>query len=129
MILIYDRATAMLALALDLQPHVRAALEAELALLTSGEHDLTDWTDILIIESGDAEEAIALEAGFSPFVSSLSGARHGEPEFEPGFDLLTFRGGVYRLVFYEGSDRNYYLSERQKIGDYLPLENVAPPGV
>ena len=53
MIVIYDRATAAIALARDLDPPTRAALEAELALLTSGEHDLTEWTDIVVVEPGD----------------------------------------------------------------------------
>lgn len=102
-ILIHDRASAALALARDLDPPVRAALAAELALLTAGEHDLTDHTDILVVEPGDGEAEIARETGFSPLADPLSGARWGEPGFEPGWDLLTLRGGVYRLVFTFGS--------------------------
>lgn len=103
MILIHDRASAARALAADLDPPIRAALEAELALLTAGEHDLTDWTDILLVQPGDTEAAVAREAGFSPFVDPLSGLRHGEPGFEPGWDHLSARGGVHRLVFTFGS--------------------------
>lgn len=98
-ILIHDRATAARALALDLDPPLRAALEAELALLTSGDHDLTDWTDILIVQPGDTEATIAREAGFSPLVEPVDGARFDQPGFEPGWDLLTLRGGVFRIVF------------------------------
>lgn len=103
MILIHDRASAARALDRDLDCHVRVAVEAELALLTSGEHDLTDWTDILVVEPGDTDANIRREAGFSPFVDPLSGARFDELGFEPGWDLLTLGGGVYRIVFTFGS--------------------------
>lgn len=103
MILIHNAATAASVLAKPLYPPMRAALVAELALLTSGEHDLTDWTDILLIEPGDTELTIAREAGFSPLDDPLSDARFDHPHFEPGWDVLTLRGGVFRLVFTFGS--------------------------
>lgn len=101
--IIHDRPSAARALASTLDPPMRAALEAELALLTSGEHDLTDWTDIIVVQRGDTEEAIQREAGFSPFVDPLLGRRFDEPGFEPGWDHLSLRGGVFRLVFTFGS--------------------------
>ena len=103
MIVIYDRATAAIALARDLDPPTRAALEAELALLTSGEHDLTEWTDIVVVEPGDTEEAVAREAGFSLLADPLSGLRLGLPGAKPGWDHLSLRGGVFRFVFTFGS--------------------------
>ncbi len=103
MIAIYDRDSAALALARELEPRLRAALEAELALLTSEEHDLTDHTDIHLIEPGDAETDIWRETGFSPLVEPIEGARFGEPGFAPGWDLLTASGGVFRIVFTFGS--------------------------
>lgn len=103
MILIHDRASAARALSLPLATLMRAALVAEIALLTSGEHDLTDWTDILLVEPSDTEDYIAREAGFSPMVDPLSGTRHDDPGFEPGWDHLSESGGVHRLVFTFGS--------------------------
>lgn len=103
MILIHDRPSAARAMASDLEPPMRAALAAELALLTGGEHDLTDWTDIIVVQPGDTELAIAREAGFSPLCDPLSNARFGEPAFEPGWDHLSTRDGVHRLVFTFGS--------------------------
>jgi hypothetical protein len=103
MILIHDRASAARALALPLPPPMLAALVAEIALLTSGEHDLTDWTDILLVEPGDDEAAVAAAAGFSPVVGPLSGLRHGQPGFEPGWDWLSRHDGYGRLVFTMGS--------------------------
>ncbi|WP_298812430.1 hypothetical protein [uncultured Sphingomonas sp.] len=102
-ILVHDRASAARALTLPLPPPMRAALVAEIALLTSGEHDLTDWTDILLVEPGDDEAAVAAEAGFSPLVDPLSGTRHGQPGFEPGWDWLSRHDGYGRLVFTMGS--------------------------
>lgn len=103
MILIHDRASAAHALALPLPPPMRAVLVAELELLTSGEHDLADDTDTLLVEPGDSEEAVAREAGLSPFVDPLSGVRHDQAGFEPGWDHLSLRGGFWRLVFTFGS--------------------------
>jgi hypothetical protein len=103
MILIHDRPSAARALASTLDPPMRAALEAELALLTSGEHDLTDWTDIIVVQPGDTEEEIVREAGFSPLVDPLSDLRHDEGGFEPAWDHLALRSGVFRLVFTFGS--------------------------
>lgn len=103
MIVIYHRASAAVALARDLDAPARAALEAELALLTRGEHDLADWTDILLIQPGDTEAYIGREAGFSPFVDPLSGLRHDQPGYQPGWDHLSARGGYHRLVFTFGS--------------------------
>ena len=109
MIYIHDRASAARALARDLNPPAGAALHRELALLTAGEHDLTPWTDIGLIEPGDTEDTIAGEAGFSPLVDPLSGARFGEPGFERGFDWLSREGGVYRMVWTFGSTHSTVL--------------------
>ena len=103
MILIHDKASAARALAADLDPPMRAALERELTLLTAGEHDLTDWTDIIAVEPGDTEEAVAREVGFSPLDDPLSGVRHDQPGFEPGWDHLSLGSGVFRMVATYGS--------------------------
>lgn len=59
--IVHDRTSATLALALDLEPTIRTALEAKIALLTSGEHDLTD---IIIVEPGHGKGDVVREAGF-----------------------------------------------------------------
>lgn len=100
---IWNRASAAAALAGNLDAPARAALLAELALLTSGDHDLTDCTDILLIQPGDTEADIVREAGFSPFEDPLSGFRHDHPGFEPGWAYLSTGGGYHRLVFTFGS--------------------------
>ncbi|WP_375381520.1 hypothetical protein [uncultured Sphingomonas sp.] len=99
MILIHDRASAARALEHDLEPHIRAALERELALLTSGPFELTDHTDILLVQPGDGEGDIEREAGVSPLVGPIDGVRWDQPGFELCWDLLTLGGGVFRAVF------------------------------
>lgn len=100
---IYDSASAAHALSCSLDPPLRAALEAEIALLTASEHDLTEWTEIALIQPGESEADIEREVGFSPLVDPISNVRFGEPDFGSGWDLLTLRGGVFRFVFTFGS--------------------------
>jgi hypothetical protein len=103
MILIFDRASAAAVLARNLDPPTRAALEAELALLTAAEHDLTDWTDIAQVQPGDSEGNIRREVGFSPLIDPISNVRFGQLGFEGGWDHLSMYGGVFRFVFTFGS--------------------------
>jgi hypothetical protein len=90
MIIIYDRASAALALARDLGPHMRDELNAELTLLTSGEHDLTACTTVLLVEAGDTEADVAREAGM--------------PDRLDGWDLLTLREDFFRMVITYGAE-------------------------
>jgi hypothetical protein len=94
--IIHDSASAAHVLALALTPAVRNALETELALTAA--NGLTACTDILIIEPGDTDFEIELEAGISPFVDPLSGARYDQPGFAPCWDILSLKDGVFRLV-------------------------------
>jgi hypothetical protein len=103
MILIFDRPSSAAVSARNLDPPMRAALKAELALLKAGEHDLTDWTDIALIQPGDSEADIGREVGFSPLIDPVSNVRFGELGFEVGWDHLSLRGGVFRFVFTFGS--------------------------
>ena len=103
MIIMHDRISAARALASNLDPPMRAALVAELALLTASEHDLTDWTDIALIQPGDSEDDIGREVGFSPLIDPISNVRFGKPGFEGGWDHLSMYGGVFRFVFTFGS--------------------------
>jgi hypothetical protein len=101
--IIYDRMSATRVLEGNLDPPMRAAVETELALLTAGDHDLTELTDILLLTGKESEADIGREVGFSPLIGPLSNVRFGEPGFEPGWDHLSLRGGVFRFVFTFGS--------------------------
>lgn len=89
MIIVHDRASAALALERELDPPMRAALVAELALLTAGEHDLTDHSAIIVVEPEDTVADVAREAGL--------------PLPLAGWDHLSDRDGVHRLVITYGS--------------------------
>ncbi|RXD02514.1 hypothetical protein EQZ23_18000 [Sphingomonas sp. UV9] len=103
MIIIEDSASAIRVLAGSLDPPVRAAVVAELLLLTGGDHDLTDETDVLVVQQGDTEADIIRQAGFSPLVDQITGIRFDQSGFEPAWDLLTLSGGVFRMVITYGS--------------------------
>lgn len=89
MIIVHDPASAAEALARDLDPPIRSALERELALLTAGEHDLTDQTVVLVVEPHDTAADVAREAGL--------------PLPLAGWDHLSERGGVRRMVVTYGA--------------------------
>ncbi len=103
MLIIYDRGSATNVLAGSLDPPMRAVVEAELLLLTGGDHDLTGETDVLIVQRGDTEADIIREAGFSPLFDPITGIRFDQPGFEPSWDLLTLSGNVFRMVITYGS--------------------------
>lgn len=104
MIHIYDRAGMARALTLDLQPRLRDLLAERIAALDTEYGDLTDWTEILVVEPADTEEDIVRHVGFSPLVEPIDGARYGEPGFRPdGWDLLAERGGWFEMIVTYGS--------------------------
>ena len=103
MIIIHDHASAVRVLAGNLDAPIRAAVEAELLLLTGGDHDLTNETDVVVVQQGDTEADIIREAGFSPLVDQITGIRFDQSGFEPAWDLLTLSGGVFRMVVTYGS--------------------------
>ena len=101
MISLYDEATTQAALALSLDPSLLDLLTPRIALYSAA--GLTAMTHYLVIQPGDTEADIEREAGFSPFVDPLSGLRHDQPGYQPGWDHLSARGGYHRLVFTFGS--------------------------
>jgi hypothetical protein len=103
MIIIHDSASAIRVLAGNLDPPIRAAVEAEVLFLTASDHDLTDETDVLVVQQGDTEADIIRQAGFSPLVDPITGISFDQPGFGPAWDVLTLSGGVFRMVVTYGS--------------------------
>lgn len=66
--------------------------------------DLLSLTHLLIIQSGDTEEAIQEEVAFSPMVNPLDNRRFGSKGFEPSWDWLEDHGGWFELIFTVGND-------------------------
>lgn len=109
MMLLHDRATMAHALTLDLDPRLHMLLSERIAALTSGENDLTDWTEFLIVQAGDTEADIVREVGFSPLVEPIDGVRYPEPDFQPGWNWLGDHGGWFEMIVTFGSTFAYVL--------------------
>lgn len=109
MILLHDRVSMAHALTLDLAPALYATLAASIASLAAGEHDLTDWTEYLIVQPGDTEADIVRHVGFSPLVEPIDGARFGTAGFQPFWDWLVDRTGCFELSISFGSTFAYVL--------------------
>jgi hypothetical protein len=106
MLHLHNRETMALALTADLDTDLRRLLTARIAAL--GE-DLIDWTEYLVIESGDTEADIIGHAGFSPLVEPINGRRFGEPGFHPHWDWLTDQSGWFEMIVTFGSTFAYVL--------------------
>lgn len=106
MLHLHNRETMALALTADLDTDLRRLLTARIAAL--GE-DLIDWTEYLVIESGDTEADIIRHVGFSPLVEPIDGRRFGEPGFHPHWDWLTDQGGWFEMIVTFGSTFAYVL--------------------
>lgn len=109
MLHLHDRAKMAHALTLDLDPTLRLLLTRRIAALASPYGDLTDDTEILIIEPGDIEDDIERHVGFSPLVDPIDGGRFGDPGFQPCWDLLIEDEGWFEMIVTFGSTFAYVL--------------------
>nr|WP_317893884.1 hypothetical protein [uncultured Sphingomonas sp.] len=109
MLHLYDRATMARALTLGLEPRLHALLVERIASLNTKYGDLTDYTEFLVVEPEDTEADIIGHIGFSPLVDPISGARHGEPGFQPGWDRLEKHDGWFEMIVTFGSTFAYIL--------------------
>ena len=96
----YDRAGFVLALTFNLEPRLHHLLSGRIAALTD---ELIDFTEYLVVQSGDTEDAIVRAVGLSPLVEPIDGIRFGQPGFEPHWDWLSKHDGWFELVFTFGS--------------------------
>lgn len=120
MIHLHDRAGMARALTLDLDPALSALLKLHVDHLTSGEHDLTDQTEFLVVQPGDSEAEIVRHVGFSPLVEPIDGARFPDAAFQPHWDWLARRpGGWFEMIYTLGSTFAYILLI-QEIDGVLP---------
>ncbi|MBB3909728.1 hypothetical protein [Sphingomonas desiccabilis] len=110
MIHLLDRAGMERALTLSLEPDLHALLKVHIDHLTAGDHDLTDWTEILIVQPGDTEADIVRHVGFSPLVEPIDGIRFPDPQFQPHWDWLAQHdGGWFEMTCTFGSTFAYVL--------------------
>ena len=109
MLHLHDRATMARALKLDLNPQLRKLLAERIGGLATGDHDLTNWTEYLVVEPGDTEADIIRHVGFSPLIEPIDGARFGDSDFAPYWDWLCDHDGWYELIITFGSTFAYIL--------------------
>lgn len=109
MIHLYDRATMASASTLAIPPRIQTLLAARINALVTADYDVTDDTEYLIVEPGDTEADIIGLVGFSPLVDPIDGARFGDAAFQPFWDLLADRGGVFEMIITYGSAFAYVL--------------------
>ena len=98
MITLFDRASMERALTLDIDAKLQALLKARIDALVTAEHDLTECTEIVIVEPGDRERDLIQQLGFSPLVEPIDGARFGASGFRPNWDWQAAHGGWIELV-------------------------------
>lgn len=113
---LYDRATMARALTLDLDPELHALLAERIAALSSGEHDLTDWTEFLVVEPGDTEADIVRHLFLSPLVDPIDGIRYPAVGFQPGWNWLNRQHGFFEMIVTFGSTFAYVLLIQDKEG-------------
>lgn len=106
MLHLYDRATMTRTLALDLDPALRRLLSDRIFAL--GE-ELIDFTEYLVIQPGDDEQAVVQHLGFSPLTEPIDGTRYGDPAFHPHWDYLAKHPGWYEMIVTFGSAFAYVL--------------------
>lgn len=124
MIHLHDRAGMARALTLNLDPVLHALLKAHIDHLTAGDHDLTDWTEFLIVQPGDSEADIVRHVGFSPLVEPIDGARFPAAAFQPHWDYLARHdGGWFEMIYTFGSTVAYVLFTQDDGG--VPSELLA----
>ena len=116
MLHLHDRATMARALKLDLDPQLHTLLAERISGLATGEHDLTDWTEYLVVQPGDSESDILRHVGFSPLIEPIDGARFGDDDFAPYWDWLSDHDGWYELIITFGSTFAYVLLIRDAEG-------------
>lgn len=109
MLHLHDRATMADALTTDLNPSLRRLLAARIQALKTLDYDLTDSTEILVIEHGDTEEQIVEHIGFSPFTNPIDGMRFNEEGFHPFWDWTADHDGWLEMIITFGSTFAYII--------------------
>lgn len=103
MISLIDRASFDDAAFLCRETGLQRLLLSRIAALVRDGHDLTDLTQILIVQAGDSEADIIEEIGLSPLVNPLDGCRYGDPQFHPWWDWLQETNSWFEMVITVGN--------------------------
>ena len=101
MLSLYDEATTKAALALPIDPHLRALLTTRIVHYAAA--GLTSATHILVIRPGDTEHDIEREIGFYPTTNIIDRVRSGSAAFHPFWDWLQDLGGWFEMIVTVGN--------------------------
>lgn len=123
MIYLHDRVTMARTLTISLDPQLHALLAKRIAGLVTVDHDLTDWTEYLVIDFGDEEYDITRLIGFSPLVEPIDGIKFGSDGFYAFWDWLTDHGDWFEMTVSFGSTFAYVLFIRND--DLMPPDLMA----
>jgi len=107
MLSLYDEATTKAALALPIDPDLRALLTTRIVHYAAA--GLTAATHILVIQPGDTESEIEREVGFYPTTNIINGVRSGSAAFHPFWDWLQDLGGWFEMVVTVGDTGFAYI--------------------
>ena len=58
-----------------------------------------DLATFIVVEAGDPLGALDAQLGFPILSNRFDGARHGDPDFAPSFEVAEDHGGFYELLF------------------------------
>lgn len=100
MLHLFDPATMARAYEPNLDRRLQTLLTSRIGALGA---DLIDWTEYLIVESGDTESDIMGHIGFSPLIDPISRLRFGDEGFQPCWDYLTRHDCWFEMVVTFGS--------------------------
>jgi hypothetical protein len=104
MLHLYDRATMAHALTLGLNPRLHNLLGERIEALSD---ELIDYTEFLVVQTGDTEADILEQIGLSPLINPVDGAQYGTAGFEPHWDWLAAHDGYWEMLFTFGSTFAY----------------------
>lgn len=109
MLSLFDRVSMERALSLPLDPKLRRLLSDRVAHTITGEFDLSELTQFVIVESGITEAEIMDEIGMSPLINPLDGSRFGSGDFHPWWEGLEDHDGWFEMIVTVGNSGFAYL--------------------
>lgn len=107
MLSLHDEATIQAALALPIDPHLRALLTTRIIHYAAA--GLGSLTHIVVVQPGDTAAVIMQEIGLYPTTSPIDGAHFGSTDFHPFWEWLQDEGGWFEIIVTVGDSGFAYI--------------------
>jgi len=107
MLSLYDEATTKAALALPIDPDLRALLTTRIVHYVAA--NLASATHILVIQPNDNESDVEREIGFYPTTNIIDGVRSRSAAFDPFWDWLQDLAGWFEMIVTVGDSGFAYI--------------------